>query len=367
MREMASDSIDMVVTSPPYPMIQMWDDLFIRQNTEIAKAFDNNDGLRAFDLMHSHLLPVWKEMFRVLKSGGIACINIGDAVRSIGHTFALYPNHARIFSDMLNIGFSALPQILWRKQTNAPNKFMGSGMLPPNAYVTLEHEHIIIMRKGGKRNISEAEGKKSRHLSAYFWEERNQWFSDVWLDLKGKRQELLNGEARNRSAAFPFEIPYRLINMFSILGDTVADPFLGTGTTTLAAMASGRNSFGIEIEPSFKDDLASGIATVVETANTIIDQRLAAHLEFVGQRIESGYDFKHRNIHYGFPVMTRQEVNLRFVRPLKVTEGKNDTYLVNYDDHIITQDDLQNSFLQHDTDTPQAKHSSKQSKQLKLF
>ena len=367
MHGVASDSIDLVVTSPPYPMIQMWDDLFRRQDPEIVKALDNGDGLGAFDLMHSQLVPVWQEVFRVLKSGGIACINIGDAVRSMDDAFALYPNHARIFSDMLNIGFSALPQILWRKQTNAPNKFMGSGMLPPNAYVTLEHEHIIIMRKGDRRNITNPERKKSRHLSAYFWEERNHWFSDVWLDLKGTRQKLPAGEARNRSAAFPFEIPYRLINMFSILGDTVADPFLGTGTTTLAAMAAGRNSFGIEIEPAFKDDLAVGIASIVETANSMIDQRLASHSEFVNQRIDSGYEFKHRNTHYGFPVMTRQETNLLFKRPVRVTENQDYTYLVDYADHIESQDDLKAASPQHDRNSTLTKPSSKESKQLKLF
>ena len=359
MQAVASDSINLVVTSPPYPMIPMWDDLFRRESPEIVKAIDNGDGLGAFDLMHSQLAPVWQEVYRVLKSGGIACINIGDAVRSMNDTFALYPNHARIFSDMLNIGFSALPQILWRKQTNAPNKFMGSGMLPPNAYVTLEHEHIIVMRKGDRRAITRADKKKSRHLSAYFWEERNHWFSDVWMDLKGTRQELPKSGARKRSAAFPIEIPYRLINMFSILGDTVLDPFLGTGTTTLAAMAAARNSIGIELEPAFKNDLAAGISTVVETANSLINDRLAAHLAFVDRRIDSGYDFKHRNTHYGFPVMTGQEINLLFMRPLRVTEGEEETYQVDYTDYIESKDDLTAAFSHQETTTSEANCSSK--------
>ncbi len=367
MREIDSESIDLVVTSPPYPMIQMWDDLFGRQDPEIAAALDKGDGMDAYDRMHSQLAPVWREIFRVLKSGGIACINIGDAVRSMDNSFALYPNHARIFSDMLNIGFSALPQILWRKQTNAPNKFMGSGMLPPSAYVTLEHEHIIIMRKGGLRDFTKPDGKQSRRLSAYFWEERNLWFSDVWMDLKGTRQGLSKSDARSRSAAFPFEIPYRLINMFSVQGDTVLDPFLGTGTTTLAAMASGRNSSGIEIERSFEDELKPGIETLVEAANSIIDDRLAAHFEFVRRRSDAGQIFKHRNIHYGFPVMTRQEVDLLLKRPLKVTESENGSYLVDYGDHLQSPDDFSEAFPQRDANSLQAGHRSHRPEQRRLF
>jgi DNA modification methylase len=90
--------------------------------------------------MHKELDKVWKNIAGAVKEGGIVCINIGDAVRSINREFKLYSNHSRIISAFLNLGFNALPDILWRKQTNSPNKFMGSGMLPPGAYVTLEHE-----------------------------------------------------------------------------------------------------------------------------------------------------------------------------------------------------------------------------------
>ena len=86
-----------------------------------------------------------------MKNGGIACINIGDATRTLNDVFCLYQNHTRIASSMLRIGFLSLPCILWRKQTNAPNKFMGSGMMPPGAYVTLEHEYVLILRKGNKK------------------------------------------------------------------------------------------------------------------------------------------------------------------------------------------------------------------------
>ena len=93
---------------------------------------------------------------------------IGDATRSLDKNFALFSNHARIISGCLNIGLQNLPNIIWRKQTNAPNKFMGSGMLPPGAYVTLEHEFILIFRKGRKREFKTDEEKLNRQESSFF-------------------------------------------------------------------------------------------------------------------------------------------------------------------------------------------------------
>ena len=142
MADLPNESIDLVVTSPPYPMIEMWDEIFSRQNKEIGRALGKKEGPLAYEMMHRALDRVWDELYRVLKNGGIACINIGDATRTINGHFALYTNHSRIHTYMQKIGFSALPAILWRKQTNAPNKFMGSGMMPPGAYVTLEHEYV---------------------------------------------------------------------------------------------------------------------------------------------------------------------------------------------------------------------------------
>ena len=192
MRVVPDSSVHLVVTSPPYPMIEMWDDMFKRQSNKIATALKHQKGIEAFEWMHRELDPVWKETYRILVDGGIACINIGDAVRTVDEDFRLYPNHARILSAMLNVGFSALPLILWRKPTNAPNKFMGSGMLPGGAYVTLEHEYILIVRKGSKREFNRAPEKQIRRESALFWEERNNWFSDVWFGLVGTRQKLGN-------------------------------------------------------------------------------------------------------------------------------------------------------------------------------
>jgi len=323
MGAIASESIDLVVTSPPYPMIAMWDETFTLMNPAVKKAINQEDGIRAFDLMHMDLDRVWSEVDRVLKPGGLACINIGDATRTIGRDFKLYSNHTRILSKFIELKFHVLPAIIWRKQTNAPNKFMGSGMLPAGAYVTLEHEYILILRKGSKREFTSEAEKKARRESAIFWEERNIWYSDVWMDLKGTTQNMRNGKTRARSGAFPFDLAYRLINMFSIKEDTVLDPFLGTGTTMAAAIASGRNSLGFEIDSAFKDAVSGRAASIKNLANEYARRRLDNHREFVQTRTGNGGSFKHVNKHYGFPVMTRQETGLML--PFLVSLAKMDT------------------------------------------
>ena len=332
MKAIPAKSIDLVVTSPPYPMIAMWDEIFSRQNPEIDKALKKGDGKKAFELMHRLLDPVWRELFRVLKSGGIVCINIGDATRSIKDVFSLYQNHTRIATSMLKAGFLSLPCILWRKQTNAPNKFMGSGMLPAGAYVTLEHEYILIFRKGDKRDFTRKDAAQNRRESAYFWEERNNWFSDVWMDLKGASQVLFSKTARDRSAAFPFELPYRLINMFSAKEDTVLDPFLGIGTTLFAAMASGRNSIGIELSEDFLMDITSQLPNIVKFSNNRIVQRITNHLDFVAKRKRDKKEFKHENIHYRFPVITRQEKELFFNELIRTEKVGKHRFVVEYAD-----------------------------------
>ena len=323
LKEIASESVDLVVTSPPYPMIGMWDDMFGSQNPEIQKALACDDGRQAYELMHEILDSVWDELFRVLKAGRFACINIGDATRKIKDDFCLYPNHARILNYLLDIGFSALPDILWRKQTNAPNKFMGSGMLPAGAYVTLEHEYILIVRKGSKREFRTENEKKNRRESALFWEERNIWYSDIWTDIKGTGQKLANTTSRLRSAAFPFDLAYRLINMYSVKGDVVLDPFLGTGTTIAAAMTSGRNSIGIEIDKSFQQTICPIARHIVDFSNNYLHDRLIRHFEFVKNRIQDSGPLKYTNKHYDCPVVTSQE-QLILLNDLRAVQARRD-------------------------------------------
>ncbi|MCK4730743.1 MAG: site-specific DNA-methyltransferase [Candidatus Aenigmarchaeota archaeon] len=330
MSDIQDKSVNLMITSPPYPMIKMWDEMFSEQSPELKKVLADENGEHAFELMHKELDKVWKEVYRVLKTGGIACINIGDATRSMNGKFQIYANHARILNYCLSLGFHALPEILWIKETNKPDKFMGSGMLPVGAYVTLEHEHILILRKENKREFSTTEEKFNRQRSAFFWEERNVWFSDRWSDINGVFQATGNKKVRERSGAYPIELTCRLINMFSVQGDTVLDPYLGTGTTTLGAMASGRNSIGVEIDKNFKEIIDDRIKTILEQSNNYNKRRIEKHLEFVEKRKGENREIKYINNNYNFPVMTRQELNLK-IPVLKVLNSiENNIFEVEY-------------------------------------
>jgi DNA modification methylase len=292
-------------------MIEMWDELFSGLNPRISEHLDSGNGQSAFDLMHEELEKVWTEVSRVLVDGGIACINIGDATRKINGSFRVFQNHSRIINDFEDLGFEPLPELLWRKPGNSGAKFMGSGMLPPNAYVTLEHEYILVFRNGEDSRSFEP-GSERRYSSAYFWEERNQWFSDVWMEITGKLQSLGQSELRERSGAFPFEIPYRLINMYSVYGDTVLDPFWGTGTTSFAAMVAGRNSIGYELDEDFVQLFDKRVDSVPTYSREVVRQRLDEHREFVEERLASGKDFKYEADNYDFPVTTKQEKPIQF-------------------------------------------------------
>lgn len=331
MQEIEDEIVNLVLTSPPYPMIEIWDDLFCNQNSEIKNALEKEDGSLAFEFMHKELDLVWDEAYRVLKPGGIACINIGDATRRIGDEFRLYSSHSRILNHCIKIGFSCLPSIIWTKQTNAPTKFMGSGMLPPGAYVTLEHEHVLILRKGKKRKFEANDEKEIRRESTYFWEERNLWFSDLW-DLRGIPQALEKDNLRERSAAFPFELAYRLINMFSIKGDIVLDPFVGTGTTMLAAMASARNSISLEINEHFYDLISSGINGIVDFANEYNENRIQKHSDFVKKNPDKLSESTYVNPFYNLPVTTKQEIDLKLDKLKEVEEISKNHFQVEYED-----------------------------------
>jgi DNA modification methylase len=318
------DSVELLVTSPPYPMIEMWDDLFVDLDPAIGDYLDAGEGQTAFEAMHEVLEMVWAEVSRVLVPGGIACVNVGDATRKVADSFRVYQNHSRITDAFEALGFEPLPELLWRKPTNSAAKFMGSGMLPPNAYVTLEHEYVLLFRNGQASRRFEP-GSDRRYESAYFWEERNEWFSDVWQDLGGELQALAGDESRDRSAAYPFEIPYRLICMYSVYGDTVLDPFWGTGTTSLAAMVAGRNSIGYELDGGFVQAFDDRVRTVPEFSRNVIRQRLADHRAFVEEELESGGEFAYDATHYDFPVRTKQERSIRLYT-VRDIEKRNDGY-----------------------------------------
>jgi DNA modification methylase len=198
--------------------------------------------------MHQSLARVWKEAYRVLVDGGIACINVGDATRTVNGKFRLFANHSKIIEHCEKIGFTTLPYILWKKPTTKPKykgkgAFLGSGFLPPNAYVTLDCEFILIFRKGKLRAFPPH--YPDRYGSAFTKKERDEWFTQIW-SVAGTRQT--ENQVEGRTGAFPEEIATRLVKMFSIRGDTVLDPFLGSGTTIKVAAENGRNSIGYEID-----------------------------------------------------------------------------------------------------------------------
>jgi DNA modification methylase len=246
-------------------MIEMWDALFRRMNPKIGTLIDEISSAETdksgavssvYETMHEELGIVWKECYRVLCEGGIACINIGDATRSINGRFRLFPNHSRIIEYCERIGFVTLPFIVWKKPTNKPNAFLGSGFLPTNGYVTLDLEYILILRKGGTRKFAPKDAR--RYASSFTKAQRDVWFSQIW-SVHGTGQSIV--KSQRRSAAFPEEIPHRLIRMFSIIGDTVLDPFLGTGTTMKVAGDLSRNSMGYEFDHNLKPTITSKLGS----------------------------------------------------------------------------------------------------------
>lgn len=237
MPELDEGEIDLIVTSPPYPMIEMW------------------DHLGTYSEQHETIKQVMSECYEKLRRGGIMCINIGDATRNKSGSFRYYPNHAKVTENAEKIGFDSLIPIFWKKPQNGPNKFMGSGMKPPNAYVTNEMEYILIFRKGPVTDPRRTD--LLRKASMYSEHQRNEWFSQIW-EVGGANQD-------DGHAVYPFEIPYRLIRMFSLLGDTVLDPFAGSGTTLKAARALGRHSVGFETEENLMpvmDDKVSEVNNI---------------------------------------------------------------------------------------------------------
>ena len=257
MPELADSSVHLMVTSPPYPMIKMWDTVFAEIDPTIAALWRKleiapREGTvtSIYERMHENLAEVWREAHRVLIEGGIACINIGDATRTVNGRFRLFANHSKIIEHCEHVGFTTLPYVLWKKPTTKPKykgkgAFLGSGFLPPNAYVTLDCEFILLFRKGKLRKFPPNDQR--RYKSAFEKKQRNQWFSQIWA-LVGARQT--ESRLERRVAIFPEEIANRLIRMFSIRGDTVLDPFLGSGTTTIMAMQNERNSVGYEADES---------------------------------------------------------------------------------------------------------------------
>ena len=234
MIELQDNSIDLVVTSPPY-----WHIKDYGVEGQIGYGQTLHEYLKSLYL-------VWKECFRVLKPGARLCINIGDQfLRSIIYgRYKVAPLHSEIIAQCEKIGFDYMGSIIWQKkttmQTTGGATVMGSYPYPPNGMIEIDYEFILIFKKPGNKRAPSKEIKEKSKLTKEEWKE---YFSGHWY-FPGEKQI-------NHEAMFPEELPKRLIKMFTFVGDTVLDPFLGSGTTVKAAINLNRNSVGYEINENF--------------------------------------------------------------------------------------------------------------------
>ena len=235
------EAVNMVMTKPPCPMAKMSDEILGREDVSISDHINAGRGRDAFNAIHQLLDITWKECVRVLKPGGIICIHIGDVTRTISDEFKLYSNHSRIIYAFEQLGCDSLPSVILQKRNPSPTKFMGSGMLPSGAYVTLEHEWLLVFRKEGKRKFEKIE-KDTRALSAMLWEERNVWYADQWKQVEESDIGVITKSKNSKEDNDAFIIARRAILMHSIYGDIVLDPFGGSSMISLAAIMSGRDS-----------------------------------------------------------------------------------------------------------------------------
>jgi len=233
MLEIPDNSIDLVITSPPY-----W----------YLKDYGLKGQIGYGQSLHEYLnslYQVWSDCYRVLKPGTRLCINTGDQfLRSIVYgNYKVAPLHAEFISQCEQIGFDYMGSIIWQKKTTMNTTggatVMGSYPYPPNGLIEIDYEFILIFKKSGRRVINK-ELKERSKLSKEEWKE---YFTGHWV-FAGEKQI-------NHEAMFPIELPKRLIRMFTFVGDTVLDPFLGSGTTASAAFSLGRNCIGYEINEKY--------------------------------------------------------------------------------------------------------------------
>ncbi|HOE39957.1 MAG TPA: DNA methyltransferase [Bacteroidales bacterium] len=234
MIEVPDNSVHLVITSPPYWQLKDY-------------GSDNQIGFHEnYESYINNLNLVWKECYRVLHNGCRLCVNIGDQfARSVYYgRYKVIPIREEIIKFCETIGFDYMGAIIWQKittsNTTGGGVQMGSYPYPRNGILKLDYEFILIFKKLGE---SPKPTKEQKELSKMTAEEWNTFFAGHW-NFPGERQT-------NHIAMFPLELPYRLIKMFSFVGETVLDPFAGSGTTLLAAKRLDRNSIGFEINPDF--------------------------------------------------------------------------------------------------------------------
>lgn len=238
-REMSyieDESMHLAVTSPPYWTLKRYND----NEAQLGHVTD-------YEVFLEELAKVWKEVYRVLTPGGRLVCVVGDVCLSRRQhgRHVVVPLHADICVICRKIGFDNLNPIIWHKIANANyevnngTKFLGKPY-EPNAIIKSDIEFILMQRKpGGYRQPTE----KQRRLSMISKGDYDKWFRQFW--------NISGASTKRHPAPFPLELAYRLVRMFSFWGDTVLDPFCGTGTTMLAAMKCDRNSIGIEVDEEY--------------------------------------------------------------------------------------------------------------------
>ncbi len=234
MNEIADSAIHLIVTSPPYWQIKDY-------GTKDQIGFHDS-----YETYINHLNLVWKECYRVLHPGCRMVVNIGDQFARTAYygRYKIIPIRTEIVKFCEIIGFDYMGAIIWQKKTTMNTTggatVMGSYPFPRNGMIEIDYEFILIFRKAGKPPKIASEIKEKSRLSKEQWKE---YFSGHWR-FDGARQD-------KHIAMFPTELPRRAIEMFSFEGETVLDPFLGSGTTSLAAIMTHRSSVGYEINEAF--------------------------------------------------------------------------------------------------------------------
>ncbi len=255
--DLPDNSVHLVLTSPPYWTLKEYRDTA----SQMGHISDYEEFL-------DQLNRVWQRCYRTLVPGGRMVCVVGDVClsrRKNDGRHTVVPLHASIQESCRKIGFDNLAAIIWHKIANAVHEVEngGSGFLgkpyEPNAVIKNDVEFILMERKpGGYRTPEPA----TRILSIIGCEEHKVWFQQIWTGITG-------ASTRHHPAPYPIELADRLVRMFSFVGDTVLDPFLGTGTTAVAAALAGRNSIGIEIDPQY---LAGAVTRIGQQTSSLFHQ-----------------------------------------------------------------------------------------------
>jgi len=279
MAELQNKSVHLVITSPPYWQLKDY-------GTSDQIGFDDS-----YEEYINNLNLVWKECFRALNDGCRLCINIGDQfARSVYYgRYKIIPIRTEIIKFCETIGFDYMGAIIWQKATTMNTTggatIMGSFPYPRNGIIKLDYEFILIFKKLGEAPFVSREIKEKSKMSKEEW---NQYFTGHW-NFNGAKQD-------KHLAMFPEELPKRLIKMFSFAGDTILDPFLGSGTTTLAAKNLDRNSVGFEVNnkflPLIKEKIGADKEDLFKDINFEIIEQKNKTTDFKNEFLKLPYIFK---------------------------------------------------------------------------